>query len=487
MAIQFFNTLTNRKEPFEPLEPGRVHMYHCGPTVYDYAHIGNFRSFLLADLLRRYLEYRGFSVTQVMNLTDVGHIRDDADEGEDKLEARAKREKKDPWALAEHYIRAFFEDLDVMGVHRAHRYPRATEHIPEMIRQIEQLIERGHAYEIQGAVYFDVSSFPRYGALSGNTLDSLRAGHRIDPHPDKRNPFDFALWKSDPHHIMKWDSPWGPDGFPGWHIECSAMGMKYLGDTFDIHTGGEDNKFPHHECEIAQAEGATGHPFVRVWMHVRHLLVDGEKMSKSKGNFFTIRDLLAKGYAGRVIRYAILATHYRAPMNFTLDGLEAARRTLERIDIFRASLADPRPEGDTPETAARIDAAREAFTAALDDDLNISPALAALHELIGDLNKRELKAGDARRAAAFLEEVDAVVGLSATPGQLSGTATIGITPGGTLTEAPDDAEVERLVQERLAARARRDFARADAIRDELKARGIILEDRPDGTRWRREA
>ncbi|MBN2490963.1 MAG: cysteine--tRNA ligase [Planctomycetes bacterium] len=486
MAIQFFNTLTGRKEPFQPLEPGRVRMYHCGPTVYDYAHIGNFRSFLLADLLRRHLEYRGFAVTQVMNLTDVGHIRDDADEGEDKLEARARRERQDPWALAEHYIRAFFEDLDVMGVRRAQVYPRATEHIPDMIRQIERLLERGHAYVVEGAVYFDVSSFERYGALSGNTLESLRAGHRIDPHPDKRNPFDFALWKSDPHHLMKWESPWGPHGFPGWHIECSAMGMKYLGESFDIHTGGEDNKFPHHECEIAQAEGASGRPFVRTWLHVRHLLVDGEKMAKSKGNFYTIRDLVAKGYSGRAIRHAILSTHYRAPMNFTLDGLEAARRTLERIDVFRAALADPRPPGDTPEIEARIEAARAAFGAALDDDLGISPALAALHELIGELNKRALRAGDAARARAFLAEVDDVVGLFATPAQLRGAAEIGLTAGGTLRAAPDDAEVARLVAERVAARARREFARADAIRDELKARGVILEDRADGTRWRRE-
>ena len=483
MAIQFFNTLTNQKEPFEPLTPGRVHMYHCGPTVYDYAHIGNFRSFLLADLLRRYLEYRGLAVKQVMNLTDVGHIRDDADQGEDKLEARARQEKVDPWALAEKFIQAFFEDLEVMGVRRAHVYPRATEHVPEMIAQIQRLIERGHAYEVEGAVYYDVASFPRYGQLSGNTLDDLRAGHRIDPHPDKRNPFDFALWKSDPHHVMKWESPFGPHGFPGWHIECSAMGQKYLGSSFDIHTGGEDNKFPHHECEIAQAEGASGERFVKVWMHVRHLLVDGEKMSKSRGNFHTIRDLVARGYRGPAIRYAILSTHYRAPMNFTLEGLDAARRTLERIHIFHAGLSEPRPEGETPAVAARVETARQAFVAALDDDLNISPALAALHELIGDLNKRELCVGDAALARAFVEEVDDVVGVLPRSG-----------PAGTTTGDPaqaggeDDARVLRLIEERNLARQNRDFARADTIRDELKEQGIILEDRPDGsTRWRRGA
>jgi cysteinyl-tRNA synthetase len=465
-----FNTLTNRKEPFEPLTPGEVRMYHCGPTVYDYAHIGNFRSFLFADLLRRYFEYRGYAVKQVMNLTDVGHIREDADEGEDKIEARAKQEKVDPWKLAETYIGYFFEDLETLGVRPAHAYPRATDHIAEMVEQIETLIARGHAYEVKGAVYYDVTSFPRYGALSGNTLDELRAGHRIDPHPDKRNPFDFALWKSDPHHVMKWESPWGPDGYPGWHIECSVMGQKYLGTSFDIHTGGEDNKFPHHECELAQAEGASGEVFVKVWMHVRHLLVDGEKMSKSKGNFYTIRDLTGKGFGGLAIRHAIMSTHYRAPMNFTLAGLEAARRTLERIEIFYTGLVDPRPEGETPEVLGRIDQARTAFVAALDDDLNISPALAALHELIGDLNKRDdLRTGDAAAARAFVEEVDRVVGVLPEP-----------------REGLDDAGVEQLIAERLEARASKDFARADAIREELNARGIIVEDRADGTRWRRK-
>ena len=468
MGIQFFNTMIGKKESFEPRVPGKVGMYHCGPTVYDYAHIGNFRSFLFADLLRRYLEYRGYEVTQVMNLTDVGHIRDDADEGEDKVEARARQEKLDPWALAEKFIGYFFEDLDVLGVQRAHVYPRATEHIPEMIGQIQRLLEKGHAYEVAGAVYYDVTTFPHYGALSGNTLDSLRAGHRIDPHPDKRNPFDFALWKSDPHHIMKWASPWGPHGFPGWHIECSAMGMKYLGESFDIHTGGEDNKFPHHECEIAQAEGASGKTFVKTWMHVRHLLVEGEKMAKSRGNFYTLRDLLGQGVSGLTLRHALLSTHYRAPMNFTLDGLEAARRTLERIDIFTRSLAEDRPGGETPEILLAVDTARSRFTASLDDDLNVSAGLAALHELVNDLRRQDLRAGDAAAARAFVDEVDRVLGILA-PAR----------------EDLLDAEVERLLQERIEARDRKDFARADAIRDDLKGRGIVLEDRPDGTRWRR--
>ncbi len=468
MGIQFFNTMTGQKESFEPRVPGKVGMYHCGPTVYDYAHIGNFRSFLFADLLRRYLEYRGYEVTQVMNLTDVGHIRDDADEGEDKVEARARQEKLDPWALADKFIGYFFEDLDVLGVQRAHVYPRATEHIPEMVDQIQRLVKKGHAYEVAGAVYYDVTTFPMYGTLSGNTLESLRAGHRIDPHPDKRNPFDFALWKSDPHHIMKWASPWGPHGFPGWHIECSAMGMKYLGESFDIHTGGEDNKFPHHECEIAQAEGASGKTFVKTWMHVRHLLVDGEKMAKSRGNFYTLRGLLQKGVTGLALRYALLSTHYRTPMNFTLEGLESARRTLERIDIFYRGLAEERPEGETPEILQAVDTARSRFTASLDDDLNVSAGLAALHEVVNDLRRQDLRAGDAAAARAFVEEVNRVLGI--------------LVPA---VEDLLDAEVERLLEERIEARARKDFARADAIRDELKDRGIVLEDGPDGTRWRR--
>ena len=468
MGIQFFNTMIGKKESFEPRVPGKVGMYHCGPTVYDYAHIGNFRSFLFADLLRRYLEYRGYEVTQVMNLTDVGHIRDDADEGEDKVEARARQEKLDPWALAEKFIGYFFEDLDVLGVQRAHVYPRATEHIPEMIGQIQRLLEKGHAYEVAGAVYYDVTTFPHYGALSGNTLDSLRAGHRIDPHPDKRNPFDFALWKSDPHHIMKWASPWGPHGFPGWHIECSAMGMKYLGESFDIHTGGEDNIFPHHECEIAQSECHTGEPFARYWMHAKFLKVDGGKMAKSLGNVYTLDDVAERGFEIRVLRYALIRGHYRRPLNFTWDIMTESRSALENLDDLvlrlRRRAGDAAPaEGSSPAREAR-----EGFEAGLNDDLNMPEALAALFELRNRVMQDEPDPAAAAEALAFVLRANEVLGVMRTE------------------EETVDAGVEALIEARTAARAAKDWAESDRIRDELLKRGIVLEDTPEGTVWRKK-
>jgi len=266
--VHVFNTMTRTKQEFIPLTEGLVRMYHCGPTVYNFATIGNFRAFILADLLRRYFEFKGLRVEQVMNLTDVGHMTSDADEGEDKLEKSAREQKKDPYEIAEFYTQAFFNDIDALRIVRAHHYPKATEHVPEMIELIRKLLDRGHAYISGNNIYYDISTFPEYGKLSGNTLAKLQAGARIEINPEKKSPHDFALWKSDPHHIMQWDSPWGR-GFPGWHLECSAMSMKYLGNTLDIHTGGEDNIFPHHECEIAQSEGATGETFVRYWMHTR--------------------------------------------------------------------------------------------------------------------------------------------------------------------------------------------------------------------------
>src|ERR1041385_8225489 len=295
-------------------------MYNCGPTVYSYAHIGNFATFLLADLLRRYLEYSGLEVLQVMSITDVGHLTDDAladGRGEDKLERKAREEKKDPWQIARFYEDAFQRDRRLLNILPAHHYPRATEHVPEMIEMIGDLLEKRLAYQAGGQVYFEISRFPQYGILSGNTPQELLAGARVEEDPEKRSPLDFCLWKKDSRHIMQWDSPWGR-GFPGWRIECSAMSRKYLGPIFDVHTRSEENIFPHHECEIAQSSGGEGRIFSRYWLHRRHILVDGRKMSKWEGNFYTLSDLLEKGFRGSQVRYALMAGHYRATLNFTL-------------------------------------------------------------------------------------------------------------------------------------------------------------------------
>ncbi len=351
--MKVFNTYTRRKEEFEPIEPGKVRMYNCGPTVYNFAHIGNARAFVFADVLRRTLEYFGCPVTQIMNITDVGHMTSDADAGEDKMAKAAREQKKDPWQIAEFYTKAFLEDIRTLNIQPAFKYPRATEHIPEMIALIERLIGNGHAYVVNGNVYYDISTFPRYGRLSGNTIEQLEAGARIEVNPEKRHPADFALWKQDPKHIMQWDSPWGR-GFPGWHIECSAMSVKYLGEQFDIHTGAEDNIFPHHESEIAQSEGATGKvPWVKYWMHARFLLVNGQKMSKSLGNFFTLRDLLEKGCDPMAVRYVLMSTHYRQPLNFTLESVEAAKDSIRRLKDFRIRLKEAGAKADSAGTGRR--------------------------------------------------------------------------------------------------------------------------------------
>ncbi len=468
MPLTLYNTLTNRKEEFVPLEPGRVRMYNCGPTVYMYAHIGNFRSFMLADLLRRYLEYKGLAVDQIMNITDVGHLTSDADEGEDKLEKAARTEKRDPWQIAEFYTRAFFEDIDALRIRRAKAYPKATDHVADMIETVKTLIDRGHAYVVNGCVYYDVTTFPDYGKLSGNTLEKLSAGARLEVNPDKRNPHDFALWVTDPKHLMKWESPWGA-GYPGWHLECSTMSQKYLGQTLDIHTGGEDNIFPHHECEIAQSEGATGAPFVRYWLHVRHLFVEGRKMSKSLGNFYTLRDLLAKGLDPTAIRYTLLSSHYRQPLNFTFDAVEASAGAVRRLKEFVANMEAAAGGAESPEVAKLIAETEADFEAAMDDDLNIALALGRVFEFIRDVNKLNVGAADGAKAAALIRKFDSVLGV------LPATE-----------EKALDAEVESLIAEREAARKAKDFKRADAIRADLSARGITLKDTPGGARWERK-
>lgn len=488
MAIRFRNSMTRRLEEFVPLEAGKLRMYNCGPTVYDFAHIGNFRAFLLADLLRRLFEFRGDSVAHVMNITDVGHMTVDTDDaGEDKMELAARRERRSPLEIARAYEEAFFADLDALRIRRAHVYPRASEHIPEMIALVQALIERGHAYVAGDTILYDISTFPSYGQLSGKRLEDLEAGAggrlSAEELASKRNPGDFRLWKVDSQHTLKWDSPWGP-GYPGWHLECSVMARKYLGDTLDIHTGGEDNIFPHHESERAQVEPITGKPFVRYWLHTRHLMSEGTKMSKSLGNFYTLRGLVAEGYDPIAVRYLLVSAHYRAPLNFTKDSLKGAWESVVRVRQFAKRLEEAGDEsGAAPgagsgaggASAGTVDGEPGArflaqFTAALEDDLNMSAALGALHDFMREVNKIELTGAAARAALAALRRADEILGILAAP-EAAGA---------------QDAEIEALVQERESARRARDFARADQLRDELARRGVVIEDTKGGTRWYRK-
>ncbi len=482
MTLQLYNTLTKKKEEFRTLVPGRVKMYNCGPTVYSYAHIGNFASFLMADLLRRYLEYSGYEVDQIMNITDVGHLTEDdvADaQGEDKLEKAARERKVDPWEIAREFEDAFHDDRRRLNLLEARAYPRATDHIPEMQAMIAELLEVGLAYEAGEQVYFEIAKFPPYGVLSGNTVEQLMAGARVEEDAAKRNPLDFTLWKKDPKHLMKWPSPWG-EGFPGWHIECSAMARKYLGDVIDVHTGGEDNIFPHHECEIAQSSKGDESVFARYWLHRRHILVDGKKMSKSAGNFYTVRDLLSRGYDGLEIRYTLLSAHYRSNSNFTFQGLDDARKNLRYLRQFRRAMQEL-PDVPGEDELAAVEALRTerdaAFRAALDDDLNVSGALAQVHDFCREAYRRCQTSKAGASAVAQLESWDRVLGV------LDPVASGGEADS---PEGPSDAEIEAALEARRTARAQKDYAAADRIRDELAALGIVIEDRPDGTRWHRD-
>ena len=464
MALRFHNTLTRQQEEFVPLHPGEVRLYTCGPTVYDYAHIGNFRTYLWEDLLRRYLKFRGYKVTQAMNLTDV----------DDKTIANARESGVTLDDYTRPYIDAFFEDVAALGMEKAEHYPRATAFIPEMARLVHRLNASGHVYESRGSLYFKISTFPGYGRLSRVDPAAAAGQARIDSDEyEKDNPRDFAVWKAPKDGEPFWETEVGP-GRPGWHIECSAMSMHLLGETFDIHTGGVDNIFPHHENEIAQSEAATGRPFVRYWMHAAHLVVDGEKMSKSKGNFYTLRDLAARGYDMRVVRYLLLSVHYRKPLNFTFEGLSQTAAALGRIDdlVLRLDATAQHLDTEGGGVAARVGESLEGMTEALDDDLNTAGALGHLFDLVrethtaidaGRFGTRDLEA--ARQALSAVETI------------------FGIKPG---QRADLNAEIENLIKKRGEARARKDFAAADRIRDELLERGIILEDTPQGVRWKRK-
>ena len=465
VSMRLFNTLGRSVVDFAPREDGHVRMYTCGPTVYNTVHIGNLRTFLWEDVLRRHLLARGWRVTQVMNLTDV----------DDKTIRGASESGLSLRDFTTRYADLFFRDIDRLGFRRADAYPRATDHVPEMQALTARLLEGGHAYESDGSVYFRIATFPDYGKLSGIDLAAARRGERVaDDEYEKEDVKDFVLWKAAKPGEPSWESPWGA-GRPGWHIECSAMSMKYLGERFDIHTGAVDNIFPHHENEIAQSEAATGQPFVDVWLHAEHLIVDGEKMAKSKGNFFTLDDVLAKRDDPVAVRYLLLSVPYRKKLNFTWDALTAAAAAVERIksavarldDAARSAEAKP---GAYPASERAATFAKE-FAAALDDDVNTAEALGALFTFLRDVNGAQvegtLDGPGAAAAAAAIRGSDAVLGI---------------------LPPKDDvlpAEIEAQIAARLAARKRRDFAEADRIRAALGEKGILLEDGPTGTRWKR--
>lgn len=464
--IRFFDTLRGDIVPFEPLVPGEVRLYTCGPTVYNYNHIGNYRAYVFEDLLKRFLAFMGFKVLHVMNITDV----------DDKIIRDAGARGVAISEFVKVYTDAFFEGLAALRIAPADRYPRATEHVPEMVRIIQGLVDKGYAYRKDGSIYFSIAKFPGYGKLSKIRRDELkttsRIGARIEADEyEKESAQDFALWKAPKPGEPFWETPLGP-GRPGWHIECSAMSSKYLGETFDIHCGGVDNIFPHHENEIAQSEAFSGKPFVRTWLHCHHLIVDGEKMAKSKGNQYTLADLAGRGISPVTLRFLLLGTHYRKVLNFTFEAVDQARAAVQRILDFAYEL-DHRafPEGGGAIVPGLIAEADRKFREGLADDLNIASGLTAVFELVREANaliaRNEAGRSDAALLRDALRSFDRVLAV--------------------LPEARDEslpADLSALVEAREAARKARDFKRADAIRDELLSRGVVLEDTRDGVRWK---
>jgi cysteinyl-tRNA synthetase len=470
MSLTLYNTFSKREEEFVPLRKGKVSMYTCGPTVYGRPHIGNYSSFLMADLLRRWLEVSGYTVTHVKNITDVGHLVADQDDGEDKVEKEAQKEKVDPLTIARRYTDMYLDDEHALNMLEPKHRPRATEYVKQMIAITKILIEKGHAYETEDGVYFAVETFPAYGQLSGNTLDKLNAGSRVDVDEAKKHPADFALWKKcvgkNAHHVLRWPSPWG-EGFPGWHIECSAMSSALLGPQIDIHTGGEDNIFPHHECEIAQSECSnSSKPFVRLWLHKRRIDLAGTKMSKSLGNVLTIPDISAKGYSPLDLRYYFLSVHYRTNLKFSFDGLDSAHKVrLKVIEWFQTVEADqasaiPHPKGDSD---SAITDATDEFKRAMDSDLNTPGALAPVFTLMHHyyalrMKKTPLYKEDMRGLIEFIAMVRATFGCFE-PEETS------IPP-----------QVEAILKKRLDARENKDFKASDQLRDEIKALGYEVRD-----------
>ncbi|MBN1876760.1 MAG: cysteine--tRNA ligase [Anaerolineae bacterium] len=480
MALKIYNYLSRKMERFRPVNDGRVHMYVCGPTVYDHSHLGHAKTYVAMDVVVRYFKYRGYQVRYVRNLTDVGHL---LDSGEDRITKGARRDRIEPMEVVDTYIKSFHDDMDTLGVLRPSISPRATCHIPEIIKWVQGLLDWGYAYESEGNVYFSIEKFPEYGKLANRKLDDLEAGARVDVREEKHHPSDFALWKrAEPEHIMRWDSPWG-EGYPGWHIECSVMATKYLGQPFDIHGGGLENIFPHNECEIAQAESYhQGVPFANYWILVGSLTVNGMKMSKSLGNSLTIQDAL-KLYSPEALRYFILSSHYRGPIDFSRDALQAAQRGMNRmlntVQKLRFRMDDALPAGTAIlAQVAALEDYREDFNAALDDDFNTPQALATLFEFTREVN-RQLDEND-DISMGTLSAMDKIFR------DLAGTV-LGILPenleerlGGALV----GKLVDTLVELREEYRASREWSKADTIRSRLNEMGIVLEDSPEGTTWR---
>jgi cysteinyl-tRNA synthetase len=475
--IRFHNTLSGKTEAFAPLKAGEVKMYTCGPTVYDYAHIGNYRTFVFQDILRRFLKWRGLNLVHVMNLTDV----------DDRIIANAAAAGVSIRDYTEQYVQAFFADCQTLSIEAPEYWIRATDHVDDMVKLIEQLQKKSYTYGSDGSIYYRIAKFPEYGKLSKIDVSGIQTGARVDvDRYEKESARDFALWKAPKPGEHFWETAIGP-GRPGWHIECSAMAMKYLGETLDIHTGGIDLAFPHHENEIAQSEAATGKPFARYWMHAEHLLVEGEKMSKSLGNFYTLRDLFAKEYRPSALRFALASVPYRKQLNFTFDGVQQATSSVERLRNFADRLkAGKFSPGRLDGMAERTAKAAEELDEGLSDDLNTARALAAVFDLLREANiamdKGEFRQGDVAAIQEFLTGFDSVFAVLEDD---DATKLKAVGYGG--DGGPSDSEVEKLIAERQAARQRRDFAESDRIRKELADRGIVIEDSRDGSvRWKRK-
>jgi cysteinyl-tRNA synthetase len=481
MTLRIYNTLTRQKEEFKPLHEGHVGMYVCGPTVYGHSHVGHAKSYVSFDIVVRYLRYLGYRVTYVQNITDVGHLLGETNEGEDRLLRQGKLEQRHPMEIAETYTRSYFEDMDALGVLRPDIAPRATGHIIEQIEIIKLLIDKGYAYEANGSVYFEVSKDSSYGKLSGRSTEEVESGTRVQVKSEKRHPNDFALWKkADPEHIMRWPSPWSV-GFPGWHVECSAMSMKYLGETFDIHGGGMDNQFPHHECEIAQSECASGKPFVRYWIHNNLVTANGQKMSKSLDNFILLKDAF-KRWRPEVIRFFILQSHYRSTLDFSGDAVDGAAKGVERLVNTLRNLQErirsAGSEGDP--SSINLVKLKQDFLAAMDDDFNTPQAIAVLFDLSRDVNQllSATTSFDARPLQQMLDtfvELGNILGfdlLEMSSSQRSGSDLVG-------------PFMDLILSLRKEIRAQKLWQLSDKIRDGLAKLGIALEDKKDGTSWKR--
>ncbi|MCL4538918.1 MAG: cysteine--tRNA ligase [Bacteroidetes bacterium] len=482
--IFLYNSLTRRKEKFTPIQPDRVGIYVCGPTVYNHSHIGHGKSYVSFDVIVRFLRFVGYKVLYVQNITDVGHLTDNADEGDDKIENEAKKEKINPMEVVETFMRSYFDDMDRLGIRRPDISPRATGHIMEQIELAKRLVEKGYAYVADGNVYFNIAKFPEYGKLSGRKPEDLMAGARVDIRSEKKNPGDFAIWKkAEAGHIMRWPSPWG-DGFPGWHLECSAMSMKYLGDTFDIHGGGIDNQFPHHECEIAQSEAASGKSFVRYWLHNNMVTSNGLKMSKSLGNFVTLKDAFKK-HDPITLRFFILQSHYRSPLDYSDQSVEGAGKGLERLKNVLRQLRSIVDKSGTeidfdnlPEEPVNLRRYFSEWLTAMSDDFNSPSAIAALFEMLKDVNSLLSSPNPMSKetACTIISFINKLAG-----------EVLGIIPSEDQAGNRESIEpdlVNLLIQLRADARRNKNFKLADDIRSELQKIGVIIEDNKDGTAYR---